>query len=106
MSIGNEQGRREILNDLTLSETSRDRLKSAPNVRLKIAERLQNVKLLVNWGPFSGKNIFGKKYIFGKKSGNAEKTERGTLWSRPVLYLRGQPFASVPWANGYNLAAS
>ena len=28
----------------------------------------------------------------GKKSRNAEKTEKGTFWSRSVLYLRGKPF--------------
>ena len=41
-----------------------------------------------------------------KKSGNAEKTERGTLWSRPVFCYAGNLFGSVPWANRYILASS
>ena len=32
--------------------TRRDQPKSAPYLRLKIAKGLQNVKVLVNWGPF------------------------------------------------------
>ena len=32
-------------------------------------------------------NIF-----FPKKSRNAEKTERGTFWSRPVLYVTRETF--------------
>ena len=53
-------------------QTSRERPKSAPYLRIKIAKGVQNVKVLVNWGPFYEKNE--------KKSHNAEKTERGTLW--------------------------
>ena len=40
---------------------------------------------LVNWGPFY--EIFLEKSLAMPK-----KTERGNLWSRPVLYLRGKPF--------------
>ena len=32
------------------------------------------------------------KNFFLKKSLNAEKTERGTLWSRPVLYVTRETF--------------
>ena len=30
---------------------------------------------------------FGENFFSGKKSHNAEKTERGTLWYRPVWYV-------------------
>ena len=40
----------------------------------------QTAKKLVG-GPF------GKNFFFRKKSHNAEKTERGTLWSRLVWYV-------------------
>ena len=36
--------------------TSRERAMSAPYQRLKIPRGLQNVKVLVNWGPFYEKN--------------------------------------------------
>ena len=39
-----------------------------------------------------------------KKSRNAEKTERGPLWSSIVCYA-GNLFGSVPWDKGYNLAS-
>ena len=49
--------------------TSWDRPKSAPYLRLKKAKGLQNVKVLVNWGPFYGKNC--------KKSNNGGKNLKG-----------------------------
>ena len=59
--------------------TSRERPKSAPYLRLKKAKGLQNVKVLVNWGPF---------YEFFLKSDYAEKTGRGTLldFSTSILW--------------------
>ena len=63
-------------------KTSRDRPKSAPYLRLKIPKGLQNVKVLLNWGPFNG------KFFFGKKSQNAEKKLKGgTIWdfSKSIL---------------------
>ena len=36
-------------------------------------------------GPFG-------EFFFRKKSRNAEKTERGTLWSRPALYVMRETF--------------
>ena len=53
--------------------TNRERHKSAPYLRLKIAKGLQNVKVLVNWGPFHENKI-------GKKVTQCQKNERGTLW--------------------------
>ena len=47
--------------------TSRNRPKSAPYLRLKNSKGLQYVKVLVSWGPFY------EKKIWGKKSPNAEK---------------------------------
>ena len=45
-----------------------------------------------------GGTLWGK-FFPGKKSHNAEKTERGTLWSRPVWYVtrenRKKLFGSV-----------
>ena len=40
----------------------------------------------IEGGPF-GENVFPKK-----KSRNAKKTERGILWSRPVLYVTRETF--------------
>ena len=39
----------------------------------------------IEGGPF-------EKKISRKKSRNAEKTERGTLWPRPVLYVTRETF--------------
>ena len=63
------------------TETSRDRPKLAPYLRLKIANGLQTIGEL---GTLSEKKL-------KKKSRNAEKTERGDPWSCPVLYLREKP---------------
>ena len=51
-----------------------------------MAKRLlvKNDKVLVNLEPFTKK--------IEKKSHNAEKSEEGTLWSRPVLYATRKPF--------------
>ena len=35
--------------------------------------------------------LWGKMFL-ETKSGNAEKTERGTLWFRPVLYVTRETF--------------
>ena len=51
----------------------------------------QNIKKLKG-GPF------GEKLFFPEKSLNAEKTERGTLWSRPVWHVTRK--------NGKNLFGS
>ena len=38
------------------------------------------------------KGPFGEKSFTEKKSRNAEKTERGALWSSPVLYVTQETF--------------
>ena len=43
------------------------------------------------------------EFFSRKKSRNAEKTEKGTLPSRPVLYVTRETFLVVPWANRGNL---
>ena len=49
-------------------------------------------------GPF-GEKLFSEKKVTQCRN----KTERGTLWSRPVLYVARETFGSVPWANRGNL---
>ena len=46
---------------------------------------------------------FGKK---PKTPRNAEKNERRTLWSRPILYVTRKTSLVVPWENGYILVSS
>ena len=73
--------------------TSRDRRpKSAPYLRLKIAKGLQNVKVLMNWGPFMGKKT-EKSFTMPKK------TEREAFWDFSTFILsqnskkiKGEPF--------------
>ena len=123
-----------------LVETSRDRPKSAPYLRLKISKktskcqsiffystrkkfvekRLTMSKTTERGNPLGFFNIycvaklqkieggpFGEFFPEKKRLAMPKKTERGTLWSRPVLYVtRGNFFSSVLWANGYNLASS
>ena len=59
----------------------------------KLPKGLQNVKVLVNWGPFYG-NFFSKKSLTMPK-----KTERGTIWdfsksilSKNIKKLKVGPF--------------
>ena len=50
---------------------------------------------------------FGENFFPEKKSRNAEKTERSDpLVSSGIVCYVANPFGPVPWANGYNLAAS
>ena len=57
------------MKNVVFKQTSRERPKSAPYLRLKNTKRLQNVKVLVNWGPVYKKIL--------KKVSMPKKTERG-----------------------------
>ena len=60
-----------------VEETSRERPKSAPFLRLKNSKRakgLRNVKVLVNWGPFSEEKIL-------KSLTMPKKLKGGPLWT-------------------------
>ena len=104
--------------------TSWDRPKSAPYLRLKNSKRGLKCRSILsystrqNGGPFgifqypfcrkTPKKMKGDdlgNIFFLKKSRNAENNLRGTLWSRPVLYVTRETFifGSVPWGNRGNL---
>ena len=106
--------------------TSRDRPKSAPYLRLKNSKRTSTCQSILfystkkiskpkNWRvpfrifqhPFCRKTPKNWRGPCGEnfflRVSQCRKNWKGTLWSRPVLYVTRESFLVVPWANRCNM---